>query len=883
MQRAILQKRFSEVRSQLIRGLDTSLRRELHDLKAFRTLAQEEWNSPNLSYWPELHVSNRHPYAARIGSHRIALAGEDILLPVFVELLASRNLLIVSGTEPPRGSDAILSSLICRHLVMLPPGKLLLRFADLSKFGASLSHYIQSLPAAITSGQIAYDQTSLDSLFAFLQERIAEVHRTVISPLIPSVAQYEATQPNGFQQPYYLVVLDNFPAGMDERRLETLRKIMENGPKAGVTIVVRAEGQNNLPAWISKPTPPHLVIVQQGQYDWALSDSTAVIEKLKIDTLPNSGYELAILQRVTQEYERRHAAPEVRSTRSLESWWNGNCSEVISVEIGHKTTGGSVFLTLNEQALVGGIVLGSPGSGKSNFLHVIISELVTNYPPNALNIYAIDLKGVEFNVYAGACNPHFKLIASNMSAEIGLEALREIERLMKARQAQFSAKTVSRLSQYVQKTSSVLPRLVLIIDEFHRLFETSHTAAQEAEKILTNLLKQGRSFGIHLLLATQSLLAGKVNAQQIKSLVSVRVALRANDLREHRELFGSSFDTPPELGTPGYALIMDTMVGNEDGTVFRCPLMSDEARQSFLTTYRAVSAERGYATSTALLLDGVAKADIRMNEALGALAEGSTRSHESDGDCVVWIGDAFSMTKRAELVFRSQARSNLLLVMQDRFSNECESLCCAMLLAIVGGSTPGSKCYVSIPSAASADDLRQLRTLSQALPSSIELVDEAQTPALVDRLLALLTNRRGGSGEKEAHFWFVPQLHRCNDLRVAMKADSPSKKNTNVEQLLQDGARVGIHVIVWSDSTNLIDYQWRSHFNFRVSSRVEKDDSKVLFDMSDAAAQLPDDLGFFWDAQSGSEPTIFRPYTDIPGEWRSAWLKRYKETSVGAS
>ena len=50
-----------------------------------------------------------------------------------------------------------------------------------------------------------------------------------------------------------------------------------------------------------------------------------------------------------------------------------------------------------------------------------------------------------------------------------------------------------------------MPRVVLIIDEFHVLFEGSDAEVENAVLYLTKLAKQGRAYGIHLLLASQTI------------------------------------------------------------------------------------------------------------------------------------------------------------------------------------------------------------------------------------------------------------------------------------------------------------------------------------------------------------------------------------------
>ena len=62
--------------------------------------------------------------------------------------------------------------------------------------------------------------------------------------------------------------------------------------------------------------------------------------------------------------------------------------------------------------------------GKSNLLHVLILELALRYPPEELDLYLLDFKEVEFNVYLTERLPHARVIASRADREFGLSVLR---------------------------------------------------------------------------------------------------------------------------------------------------------------------------------------------------------------------------------------------------------------------------------------------------------------------------------------------------------------------------------------------------------------------------------------------------------------------------
>jgi DNA segregation ATPase FtsK/SpoIIIE-like protein len=63
---------------------------------------------------------------------------------------------------------------------------------------------------------------------------------------------------------------------------------------------------------------------------------------------------------------------------------------------------------------------------------------------------------------------------------------------------------VTDLPDYRRETGQVLPRALVIMDEFQVLFSEEDRLAREAGRLLADIAKRGAAFGLHLLLATQS-------------------------------------------------------------------------------------------------------------------------------------------------------------------------------------------------------------------------------------------------------------------------------------------------------------------------------------------------------------------------------------------
>ena len=180
--------------------------------------------------------------------------------------------------------------------------------------------------------------------------------------------------------------------------------------------------------------------------------------------------------------------------------------DTVSVCIGDK-------VTQHHNILISGAV----GKGKSNLLEVIIHSLCWRYSPLELELYLLDFKdGLTFKPYSEKLEkswlPHAKMLGIESDRDVGLAVLKdlEMERLHRAeifRNAPNGG--VQNYEDYRKKfPENIIPRIVLVIDEYQKLFEISDDISEEASALLENLVRQGRACAIHVILASQSINGG---------------------------------------------------------------------------------------------------------------------------------------------------------------------------------------------------------------------------------------------------------------------------------------------------------------------------------------------------------------------------------------
>ncbi|GAA7288867.1 hypothetical protein HpCK53_02590 [Helicobacter pylori] len=69
-----------------------------------------------------------------------------------------------------------------------------------------------------------------------------------------------------------------------------------------------------------------------------------------------------------------------------------------------------------------------------------------------------------------------------------------------------------------------MPRLIVVIDEFQVLFSDSTSKEKErVERYLNTILKKGRSYGVHLILATQTMHGSGITS--LMAQIASRIAL----------------------------------------------------------------------------------------------------------------------------------------------------------------------------------------------------------------------------------------------------------------------------------------------------------------------------------------------------------------------
>ncbi|AFF19652.1 hypothetical protein HPELS_00340 [Helicobacter pylori ELS37] len=433
-----------------------------------------------------------------------------------------------------------------------------------------------------------------------------------------------------------------FLSGVDvlsKDALYYLEKIMRFGSKNGVLSFVNLESEkNNQSAEDLK------------NYAEFFKDTTSFerFKYLNVEVVNDQGIQSQHMQdfadKIKAYYkQKKEVKRELKDLQKESEFWTKSSQYEVSVPVGWDINHKEVCFEIgNEQNHT--LICGRSGSGKSNFLHVLIQNLAFYYAPNEVQLFLLDYKeGVEFNAYvADTPLEHARLVSVASSVGFGVSFLSWLCKEMQERADRFKQFNAKDLNNY--RKHEKMPRLIVVVDEFQVLF-SDNKSTKVVEGHLNTLLKKGRSYGVHLVLATQTMRGTDINPS-FKAQIANRIALPM-DAEDSSSVLGD--DAACELVRP------EGIFNNNGGhkkyhTKMSIPKAPDDFK-SFLTKIHAEFNQRNLAPIDRKIYNG--ETPLKMPNTLKA---NEMRLH---------LGKEVDYEQKDLIVEFENNESHLLVVSQD--------------------------------------------------------------------------------------------------------------------------------------------------------------------------------------------------------------------------
>lgn len=536
----------------------------------------------------------------------------------------------------------------------------------------------------------------------------------------------------------------------------------------------------------------------------------------------------------------------------LDAPWSQSSRDGISFAVG--TYGMSTIeVTLGDELNQrhNALITGAVGQGKSNLISVVVHSLCQRYSPSEVEFYMLDFKeGVTLQAFApdpstGSFLPHARVLGLDADREYGVNVLRHLFAIYRQRMATFKASGVQNIRQYrLANPEAIMPRIVVVIDEFQMLFADQDTVATTASDLIIKGARLFRACGIHFILASQTIgsggMLGGTTGQALFAQIPVRLALK-NSLAESHATLGLKNDAASHIRSREAIVNLDygelssnrkTTIAYADdailaelrtawwqqaqGTFTPPEVFEGERRLSLHDDARILpSLHAGQAMLGRRITVGVAplaadfSTDVGRNLALFGTGPGHT----------ILLNAALSLlhsTPSAEII--------ILDLIGDWQSLACDSM---------------------------RTDFEQELT---KLGSIYRLVGKHQADALIDELV-----ERAAFTADDAS---APPVYIIGFGLERWRSDT-----TKIKTLFANGPLSGIHLLGWwnkySSFKAMVGLGGDNNFDIRIAMHLDHSSAREAFKQPILRWTPQDNRALIWDSATMSNPQLLIPYSRI--------------------
>ena len=877
------------------------LQDDVERLRVERAQLFPPWESSEWSQWTPPHteppVIPFGRFEADLGKIEGGLPVDQRLLPpmtgfsvpAFMSLGDGSLVLLKTSGEGRVTAVETIQAMMLRLLTSTRPGKVRFTIIDPVGLGENFSAFMHlaDYDEQIVSSRIWTESGHIDQRLTDLTEHMENVIQAYLRNEFRSIREYNDFA-GEMAEPYRVLVIANFPVNFSEAAARRLASIVASGARCGVYTLLTVDTKLEMPRGFHlADLEPHALELQwkNDHFEWTrpgFGTQPVVVER---PPSPERFTELVRTVALGLKEADRVEVPFECIVPEPDAWWTAESRAGIDVPLGRAGAMKLQHLRLGGGTAQHVLIAGRTGSGKSTLLHALITSLALHYSPGEVELYLVDFKkGVEFKAFANFALPHARVIAIESEREFGLSVLERLDQELKRRGDLFRAAGTQDIKSFRQSRPDVpMPRVLLIVDEFQELFVEDDRIAQNASLLLDRLVRQGRAFGVHVLLGSQTLAGAYSLPRSTIGQMAVRIALQCSESDAH--LILSEDNTAARLlARPGEAIYNDANGLFEGNHPFQVVWLPEAKREEYLQRVRQLAAEKGTVVEPAIVFEGNAPADPSENpllrEALSADSwDGTLRTARA------WLGAAVAIKAPTVAVFRRQGGSNLLVV--GHREEEALGILATSVVSLAAQVAPcgakESSCttatfYVLDGTRPDAPEVGFWQELAPMFPHCVRVARPRDAVEAIGEVAAELA-RRQESGDENAPpvYLVIYNLVRFRDLRKAedefsfsrLDEDKPPAASAQLADILREGPAVGIHTLVWCDTYNTVnrwlDRQTLRDFDLRVLFQMNAADSSSLID-TPAASRLGIHRAVLYNEEQGRLEK-FRPYGIPPRPW----------------
>lgn len=852
---------------QTLRRVATESKRVLDVNNDWANRSNPEWEA-----MPTLGQPERAPNAVRFATMSVDIGerlsrlsealrdslglGDRIDTPSVLALPGPSSFVIRHDRETREDALATMRNIITRVLASFPGRKARFVLTDPVGIGQSFAGFMRlsDLDPSPVGQRIWAEPNQIERQLVDLTEHMQTVIQKYLRKDYSTIEEYNEAA-GEIAEPYRFVVIPDLQVALSENGASKLKSILESGPRCGVYAILCAEHGAKLPDELAGSLDDVPATLHLGEKHKPLNADPDGVISVQLDEEPSDQLLTQILDRVAQASSDagRIEVPFDRLTPSEEGdLWSRDCAEELVVPLGRSGARKVQELRLGLGTRQHALIAGRTGSGKSTLLHVMITAAGMWYGPDQLEMYLIDFKkGVEFKAYTGGRLPHVRAVAIESDREFGLSVLQRLDDELTKRGELFRTLGAQDLAGARKLAlDEHLPRVLLLIDEFQEFFTVDDEVASDASLLLDRLVRQGRAFGVHVILGSQTLSGAYSLARSTLGQIGVRIALQCSEADSYL-ILGEDNNAARLLERPGEAIYNNAGGLIEGNSPFQTAWLPDSDRDAALKRLPAPTVE----LEPTVVFEGNTLAKFEKTRAAFEHANPERSVPRA------LLGDSVAIAPPVAPIFAKRSGANMLVVGPQATSAYGMLASSAIMFA----STPGARVVIVDATPEEDPEYRQIEQAIAGRGDSIELYRAGEASRVVTEMNELVQSRAGQSGDPV--LFLIAGLHRLRDLRksddygFSLDDDGGSSPDRDLANTLLEGPTLGVWTMVWCDTLTNLERTFERgtirEFGLRVLMQMSASDSTMLMDSS-AASNLGANRALFTDDVEGTE-VKFRP------------------------
>ncbi len=772
-----------------------------------------------------------------------------------------------------------------RLLSSAPPGRGRLTLIDPIGRGQHFTRFMDLADhdPALVGHRVWTTESQIEARLGELAHHVEDVLQTMLRDRYARVEDYNEVA-GSMAEPYRAVAAIGVPDGLSRTAVRHLNALIESGRRCGVfTLLVRdlsrpwpdGERLDSDKLLSIRIAPDGAVRCDEGGREWPpLVPAAGPPDGLRGRLIERIGQDAVAAARVQIPLESILPA-----AGDLATGGDRDAGPGLSIPIGTQGANRALAMELGEGVRQHVLIAGKTGSGKSTLLHATILAAASLYTPDELQMYLLDFKkGVEFKPYADGGLPHARVIGIESEREFGHSVLRRLDEELQERGEAFRAAAAQDLVGYRRNAGQPMPRIVLLVDEFQELFVRDDRLAADCAMLLDRLVRQGRSFGMHVILSSQSLAGTHSLPRATLGQMAVRIALQCSE--SDAALILSDENTAARLiSRPGEAIYNDAGGLIEGNRPFQVAWLGADRQTEMIRGIAARDGSRVSRLPPPVVFEG--NRPCRWTPALADAAVGrpGVPIGASGGVEVALsrrglLGESVEIGPPVSAELTSDAGRNVLVVAPP----ESRGPVVASMLGTLLRGDPGAKVHYF--DGRRAEDGPPLADWIGKAGIEVSTVRPRDSESAMVELDGEVRRRLDSGTAGTPRFVVIDPLDRFRDLRqdeafsFSLDATDSVGGGKSLQHVLREGPAVNVFsVVVCGAAETLTRWLPRSSLHdleLRVLGRLNASDSAALID-TPAAAELSAATMILYDDADG-RVVKFRPCEiPDPAEVR-AWL-----------